>query len=160
MEQSVLIKKLSSSFWFRLYLMKSLPAAFFSGLKVQSLSTTSATVTIKYSWFSKNPFRSIYFACLGMAAEMSTGILALVHTQHRRPRISMLVLNMQASFHKKAVGNIRFICEDGDQILRAIENAISTKEGITCETTSKGYDDQDRCIAEFTITWTFKETSK
>lgn len=160
MEQSALIKKLSSSFWFRIYLMKSLPAAFFSGLKVQSLSITSATVIIQYSWFSKNPFRSIYFACLGMAAEMSTGILALVHTQHRRPRISMLVLNMQASFHKKAVGKIRFICEDGDLVLQAIEKAVSSKEGVTCETTSKGYDDQDRCIAAFKITWTFKETSQ
>jgi phage terminase large subunit-like protein len=160
MEQAALIKKLGSSFWFRLYLMNSLPAAFFSGLRVQSLSTSSAVVTIKYSWFSKNPFKSIYFACLGMAAEMSSGILALTHTQHRRPRISMLVLNMQASFHKKAVGKIRFECHDGDKISDAIEKAVSTKEGIICETTSKGYDEQDRCVAEFNITWTFKETSK
>ncbi|MFN5008177.1 MAG: thioesterase, partial [Bacteroidota bacterium] len=88
MEQSILIKKLSSSFWFRIYLAKSLPAAFFAGLRISSLSTSSAVVGIRYSWFSKNPFRSIYFAVLAMAAEMSTGILALVHAQHRRPRIS------------------------------------------------------------------------
>ena len=160
MEQAALIKKFGSSFWFRFYLMWSLPAAYFSGLRVQSLSTSSAVITIRYSWFSKNPFKSIYFACLGMAAEMSTGILALAHTQHRRPRISMLVLNMQASFHKKAVGKIRFECHDGQKIFEAIEKAVSTKEGNTCETTSKGYDEQDRCIAEFNITWTFKETSK
>ena len=160
MEQAVLIKKLSSSFWFRLYLMKSLPAAFFSGLYIQSLSTSSAVVTIRYSWFSKNPFRSIYFACIGMAAEMSTGLLALVHSQHRRPRISMLVLSMQASFHKKAVGKIRFECHDGEKILQAIEQAVSTKNGMTCETVSKGFDEEDRCVAEFNITWTFKETSK
>lgn len=160
MEQAVLIKKLSSSFWFRLYLMKTLPAAFFSGLYIQSLSTSSAVVTIRYSWFSKNPFRSIYFACIGMAAEMSTGLLALVHSQHRRPRISMLVLSMQASFHKKAVGKIRFECHDGEKILQAIEQAVSTKNGMTCETVSKGFDEEDRCVAEFNITWTFKETSK
>jgi len=77
MEQSKLINTLSSGFWFRFFLLKSLPAAFFSGLRVQSLSTSSAVVRIRYSWFSKNPFRSIYFAVLGMAAEMSTGILAL-----------------------------------------------------------------------------------
>ncbi|MEY2586200.1 MAG: hypothetical protein RLY11_49 [Bacteroidota bacterium] len=160
MEQSKLINTLSSGFWFRFFLLKSLPAAFFSGLRVQSLSTSSAVVRIRYSWFSKNPFRSIYFAVLGMAAEMSTGILALVHTQHRRPRISMLVLSMQASFHKKAVGKIRFECHDGDKILQAIEEAVSSKNGITCTTLSKGYDEEDRCVAEFTIIWTFKETSK
>lgn len=160
MEQHVLIKKLGNVFWFRLYLLKSLPAAYFSGLRVQSLSTTSSVVTIKYSWFSKNPFRSIYFACLGMAAEMSSGILALLHTQPRRPRISMLVLKMQASFYKKAVGKIRFECHDGNMIFDAIEKTVSTKEGVTCETTSKGYDEQDRCVAEFIITWTFKQTNK
>lgn len=160
MEQSILIKKLSSSFWFRIYLAKSLPAAFFAGLRISSLSTSSAVVGIRYSWFSKNPFRSIYFAVLAMAAEMSTGILALVHAQHRRPRISMLVLSMQASFHKKAVGRVRFECHDGDKIRQAIEEAVSTKNGITCNTLSKGYDEQNRCVAEFTITWSFKETSK
>jgi phage terminase large subunit-like protein len=160
MEQSALLKKLSSGFMFRLYLMKSLPAAFFSGLRIQSLSTSSAVVTIKYSWFSKNPFKSIYFACLGMAAEMSTGLLALIHSQYRSPRISMLVLSMSASFHKKAVGKIRFECHDGEKILHAIEQAVKTKEGVTCETLSRGYDEEGRCVAEFTINWTFKETSK
>jgi hypothetical protein len=160
MEQSILIKKLSSSFWFRIYLAKSLPAAFFAGLRISSLSTSSAVVGIRYSWFSKNPFRSIYFAVLAMAAEMSTGILALVHAQHRRPRISMLVLSMQASFHKKAVGRVRFECHDGEKIHQAIEEAVSTKNGVTCNTFSKGYDEQNRCVAEFTITWSFKETSK
>lgn len=160
MEQSVLIKKLSSSFWFRLYLARSLPAAFFAGLRINSLSTTSAVVGIRYSWFTKNPFRSIYFAVLAMAAEMSTGILALVQTQHRRPRISMLVLSMQASFHKKAVGKIHFECHDGDKIRQAIEEAIASKQGTTCVTQSKGFDEQGICVAEFNITWTFKETSK
>lgn len=160
MEQSVLIKKLSSKFWFRLYLAKALPAAFFAGLSINSLSTTSAVVGIRYSWFSKNPFRSIYFAVLAMAAEMSTGILALIQTQHRRPRISMLVLSMEASFHKKAVGSIRFECHDGDKIKQAIEEAVATKQGITCTAHSKGFDEQGNCIAAFNFTWTFKETSK
>jgi hypothetical protein len=160
MEQSVLIKKLSSPFWFRIYLANALPAAFFAGLRTISLSTSSAVIGIRYSWFSKNPFRSIYFAVLAMAAEMSTGMLALIHTQHRRPRISMLVLSMQASFHKKAVGKIRFECHDGEKIEEAVANAIATKEGVTCETNSKGFDEQGRCVAEFNITWTFKETSK
>ena len=160
MQQEALIKKLSNPFWFRFYLMLVLPAAFFSGLRIQSLSTGSAVVGIRYSWFTKNPFRSIYFAVLGMAAEMSTGVLALVHTQYRRPRISMLVIGMQASFHKKAVGKIRFECHDGHKVSQAIEKTVASKEGVTCETVSKGYDEKDRCVAEFTITWTFKETSK
>ena len=159
MEQAALIKKLQSGFWFRLFLFKSLPAAFFSGIRLDSVSEENSVVSIRYSWFSQNPFRSIYFACLGMAAEMSSGILSLIHTQHQKPGVSMLVLNMKANFHKKAVGKIRFECNDGVLIKNTIEDAIKTQTGQTCVTHSKGFDEAGNCIAEFYITWTFKQKS-
>ena len=159
MEQSVMIKKLQSGFWFRLFLLKSLPAAFFSGIRLDSVSKESSVVSIRFSWFSQNPFRSIYFACLGMAAEMSSGILSLIHTQHLKPGVSMLVFSMKADFHKKAVGKIRFECNDGALIKNTIEDAIKTKTGQTCVTHSKGFDDAENCVAEFYITWTFKQKS-
>ena len=53
---------------FRLFLLANLPSAFFSGVRVQSISDTTAVVTVPYKWFSKNPFKSTYFACLAMAA--------------------------------------------------------------------------------------------
>ncbi len=157
MDQQSLLKKLNGRFWFRLYLLNALPAAFFSGLNIESVTTDKAVAVIKYSWFSKNPFRSIYFACLSMAGEMASGILALVHTQSVDPKVSMLVLGSKAAFHKKAVGKIRFICEEGEVIRAAVQKAIETKEGVTCDAVSKGYDESGNCVAEFTITWTFKQ---
>lgn len=154
-----MIKKLQSGFWFRLFLLKSLPAAFFSGIRLESLSKERSRVSIRFSWFSQNPFRSIYFACLGMAAEMSSGILALIHTRHIRPTVSMLVLNMKADFHKKAVGKIIFECNDGDLINKSVAEAIATQTGTTCVTHSKGFDETGNCVAEFYITWTFKQKS-
>ena len=154
-----MIKKLQSGGWFRLFLFKSLPAAFFSGIRLDSLSEESSVVSIRYSWFSQNPFRSIYFACLGMAAEMSSGILSLIHTIHISPGVSMLVLSMKADFHKKAVGKIRFECNDGNLIKIAVAAAIETQMGQTCVTHSQGFDDKGNCVAEFYITWTFKQKS-
>ena len=72
----------------------------------------------------------------------------------------MLVFNMQASFHKKAVGKIIFQCNDGEKIRLAVEQAIATGEGVTCEALSQGFDDQGNCVAEFKITWTFKQKLK
>lgn len=95
-----------------------------------------------------------------MAAEMSSGILALVHTIDKQPTVSMLVFNMQASFHKKAVGKINFVCNDGDLIRQSVEKAIATGEGVTSETVSKGYDADGNCVAEFRIVWTFKQKQK
>jgi phage terminase large subunit-like protein len=141
-------------------MLTSLPAALFAGVRVEKLDEASSTISIRYSWFSKNPFKSIYFACLGMAAEMSSGILALVHTIDKQPAVSMLVFNMQASFHKKAVGKINFVCNDGDLIRQSVEKAIATGEGVTSETVSKGYDADGNCVAEFRIVWTFKQKQK
>lgn len=160
MKKENLIAKINKPLWFRTFLFYSLPAAFFSGLRIQLVDEHEATVVMRYIWFSKNPFRSIYFACLAMAAEMSSGILALVHTGDKQPRVSMLVLGMRSSFHKKAVGRIRFVCTEGDRIQAAIDEAVQTGNGTTVEAYSKGLDENDTCIAEFWITWTFKQTRK
>ena len=69
-------KTIKNPFLFRLYLLTRLPSAFFAGLKISDLEADTCTVTVRYKWFTRNPFRSIYFACLAMAAEMSTGVLA------------------------------------------------------------------------------------
>ena len=160
MQRHQLLSKLKSPIWFRLFMLTSLPAALFSGIRVQRVDEQSSEISVRYSWFSKNPFKSIYFACLAMAAEMASGVLALVHTVDKQPSVSMLVFNMQAAFHKKAVGKIVFKCEDGDKIKSAIEQAIATGEGVTCSALSRGFDEEQTCVAEFTITWTFKQKKK
>ncbi|HVG41559.1 MAG TPA: hypothetical protein VM888_08095, partial [Chitinophagaceae bacterium] len=58
---------------FKLFMLQKLPAALFSGLAVKSITEEECTVSVPYKWFTQNPFRSTYFACLSMAAEMSTG---------------------------------------------------------------------------------------
>jgi hypothetical protein len=114
---------------FRLFLLARLPSAFFSGVRVLVADERHCVVTVPYKWFSKNPFRSTYFACLSMAAEMSTGVLAMAHLHKLDPPVSMLVLKVQGSFVKKATGRTQFICEDGPQIKLAIEQAISSGDG-------------------------------
>lgn len=141
-------------------MLTSLPAALFSGVRVLEVDEHASSIGIRYSWFSKNPFKSIYFACLAMAAELASGVLALVHTTDKHPTVSMLVFNMQASFQKKAVGKIIFKCADGDKIRLAVEQAIATGEGVTCEALSQGFDEEGNCVAEFRITWTFKQKQK
>ena len=160
MKQELFIKKLQSPFWFRFFLLKSLPAAFFSGIKVHDLSTKSAKIKIRFSWLTQNPFKSIYFACLAMAAEMSSGILALVHSQHIRPSISMLVVSMKVDFHKKAVGEIHFECQDGKLMHAAIDKSMQTQTSQTITTHSRGLNEDGICVADFYITWSFKQKTK
>ena len=141
---------------FKLYLFTKLPAAFFAGLKITRADNDQCVITIPYRWSTRNPFRSIYFACLGMAAEMSTGVLAMAHLYQRRPAVSMLVTAMEARFLKKATGLIRFTCTDGPAIRSTIEQAIATGEGQTVQVKSTGTNANGDPIAEFSITWSFK----
>ncbi|RZK98454.1 MAG: DUF4442 domain-containing protein, partial [Hymenobacter sp.] len=95
----------------RLFMLRKLPLAWLAGLRLVALTPEAATVTIRYKYLTQNPFRSIYFAALAMAAELASGIQAMLHTQGGGP-VSMLVVGLQAEFTKKAVGLIAFTCPD------------------------------------------------
>jgi hypothetical protein len=141
---------------FRLFMLQKLPAAYFSGLRLQSVDDESCAVSVPFKWFTQNPFRSTYFACLSMAAEMSTGVLAMAHIHKRSPAVSMLVVANEGKFLKKATGITTFRCIDGADIHQAIEESIATGQGQTIVVQSKGRDSSGEVVAEFSFTWSFK----
>jgi hypothetical protein len=141
---------------FRMFLFSKLPSAFFSGVRVKTIDETKAIVTVPYKWFSQNPFKSTYFACLAMAAEMSTGLLAMMNTYKSDPAISMLVTGLGATYFKKATGITEFTCKEGLSINAIIEEAILTGEGKSITIKSTGKNDRGELVAEFFITWSFK----
>jgi phage terminase large subunit-like protein len=139
-----------------LYLLWKLPAAFFSGVHVREIDELHCEVTVPYKWFSQNPFRSTYFACLAMAAEMSSGLLALVCINTQRVKVSSLVVKFEAGYFKKAVGRTRFVCNDGAALRSVIEQSISSGEPQTFVSRSVGSNDEGEKVAECLITWSFK----
>ena len=150
------LRVIRSPLRFRLYLLTRIPSAFFSGLRISQIDENESVVTVPYKWFTRNPFRSTYFACLSMAAEMSTGILAMAQVYQRQPPVSMLVVAMEANYFKKATGITRFRCSDGPAIKETIALAVSTGEGQTIRARSAGINVSGELIAEFFITWSFK----
>lgn len=140
----------------RIFLFTKLPAAFFSGVRLMDVDEKQCTVTVPYKWFSQNPFRSTYFACLAMAAELTTGSLAMVHIYKRRPAVSMLIVKMEATYFKKATGTTTFTCVEGASLKDAVERAIATGDSQTLVTRSSGVNEQGESVAEFLFTWSFK----
>jgi hypothetical protein len=141
---------------FRLFLLSKLPSAYFTGVRIKEANEDKCITTVPYKWFSKNPFRSTYFASLAMAAEMSTGTLALIHLYKRKPSVSMLLTKLEAGYFKKATSKTSFICNDGQLIRQAIEESVATGEPRTVRAKSTGMNDSGEMIAEFFITWSFK----
>ena len=141
-------------FW--LYMLAKLPRGCVAGLKLIQLEPGQAAVQVKYKWLTQNPFGSMYFAVLSMAAEFSSGILCLANIYKSDPAISMLVVKMESHFYKKAVGVITFTCSDGDAIIDIVKTAKETGEGVTLVSKSTGVNQNSEVIAEFFITWSLK----
>ncbi|HEX4877368.1 MAG TPA: DUF4442 domain-containing protein, partial [Chitinophagaceae bacterium] len=113
---------------FRMFLFVKLPAAYLAGVRLREVDENRCLVTVPYKWLSQNPFRSTYFACLSMAAELSTGALAMAHLYKTDPPVSMLVVKVESEYFKKATGRTRFVCEDGNLFKNAVAETIATGE--------------------------------
>ncbi|MFM2337695.1 MAG: hypothetical protein RL115_888 [Bacteroidota bacterium] len=153
---SVFLKLIQHPIKFRLFLFSKLPAAYFAGVRVRQADMEKCIVSVPYKWLSQNPFRSTYFACLSMAAEMSTGVLAMAFLYKRQPAVSMLVVKVDSTYHKKATGLTSFLCTDGKKFEQAIENAINTGEAQTVIANTVGTNKEGEVVAEFVVTWSFK----
>jgi len=133
-----------------------LPSVFFTGVRVKTISEESCSVSVKHRWINQNPFKSMFWAVQGMAAELTTGALVMSCIKDSDQKISMLVANNKASFFKKATGRITFICKDGLKIKEAINKAVQTKEGQTCWMKAEGVNKDGVIVSVFEFEWTVK----
>lgn len=153
------LKQLSNPILQRLFLFAKLPSAFFMGIKVRSVTPSQAKVSVPYSWRSQNPFKSTYFAAQAAAAEMSTGVLAMLALQGRG-RVSMLITKMEGSYGKKAINTATFTCTEGQKVIDAVKKTIETGEAqeVTMLTIGTQIDKsgQEVEVSRFLFTWSFK----
>lgn len=152
--------KMSGAFAFRLFLFRFVPAAYFAGVHLTVFDEEKAICTVPQKWYNTNPFKSIYFAVLSMAAEISTGVLCMAYIYQQRPGISMLVTKNEGLFFKKATGKIAFECNSGKAIEQAVAQAIATGESQSAVCHSIGRNKDGEIVAEFYFTWSFKSRSR
>jgi len=146
--------------FFKSIMTTQIPIAWIAGVRLHKWENDSVSTKVTLGFLNQNPFKSIFWAVQGMAAEFSSGLMASAKIQASGANVSMLVLGMQSKFVKKAVGRIIFTCEQGKEIDVAIQKAIDTKEGVTLVVKSVGVDEQNDVVSEFEFTWTFKVREK
>ena len=138
------------------FLFLKLPSAFWSGVRVKSISKEQCVATVKHRWFNQNPFKSMYFAVQAMAAELTTGALVMMQIKISGRKISMLVANNNGNFSKKATGRITFTCNDGYLIDDAIKKTIATGDGQTVWMKSIGKNEKGEQVSEMNFEWSIK----
>ena len=138
------------------FLLFKLPAAFFTGVRAKYIDDNKCIVTVKHRWINQNPFKSMFWAVQGIAAELTTGALVMQKIRQSGKSISILLVNNNATFIKKATGRITFECTQGNLVDEAIEKAIVTKEGQTVWMHSKGLNKDGVEVSSFNFEWTIK----
>ena len=133
-----------------------LPSVYFLGIRVKSINSKSCTVSVKHRWINQNPFKSLFWAVQGMAAELTTGAILMAKIQESGKRVSMLVTTNNATFTKKATGRITFICNDGKLIDEALQRTIDTGEGQTIWMKSVGTNSDGVEVSTFNFEWSIK----
>ena len=146
----------SSPLRMKLFMMKQLPMGWLAGLRVDFFEEDEVRVSVPFKYLNKNPFRSVYFAVLAMAAELSSGLIAMAAVQDAGVPVSMLVLNMKADFLKKARTRITFLCTEGKRIRQSISKSIEYGSGQVVEVKVTGTDADGEPVADFWFSWTFK----
>ena len=138
------------------WMLFKLPAAWLTGVRISSISDTKCEVKVRFKWINQNPYRSMFWAVQGMAAELTTGMLLTKSIQESNTNISMLLVANKSNFYKKAVGKIKFIC---DECLTAKELINLTKKNITHKTwlKAKGFDETGDIVSEFDFEWSCKK---
>ena len=139
-----------------LFMLLKLPLAYIGGVRVKRVSEEQATVKITYKWMNQNPFKSMFWAAQGMAAEMSTGVLVMKAIEDSKENVSMLVTHQEASFYKKATGKILFTCKGGDEIRKAIKMSKQSKEGQVVQLIAEGKNEDGVVVSKFNFEWSLK----
>jgi hypothetical protein len=137
-----------------------LPAAWICGVRVDSLIEDKCVVRVKHRWINQNPFKSLYWAVQGMAAEMAGGLLLMNKINKSGQSIAMLLVGSSSVFTKKATGKILFTYDQGEDLDKLIIDAVTTKlpQAITIKT--KGVNKKGDVVSEFSFEWSIKLRSK
>jgi hypothetical protein len=145
---------------FNLFTLFQLPSVWLTGVRVKAISEQSCSVTVKHRWINQNPFKSLFWAVQGMAAELATGALVIAHIKQNNQKMAMLVVQNRATFTKKATGRIHFVCHDGQKIKETIAAAIADGQGHSCWMKAVGTNADGVVVSTFEFEWSIKLRQK
>ena len=156
-EQKKLLKRYNNRLLVKTISIFKLPMAFLAGLKIVHIDEEVCRISTRLTFLTKNPFRSTYFAVLSMAAELSTGLYALLFTTGIQPSVAVIITGLNARFLKKATGTTIFTCREGEKLRQAVVQARETGEPAATTVKSIGKNEAGETVAEFEFTWSFKQ---
>jgi hypothetical protein len=150
-----LVKNFTSPWKFRLWMIKSLPMGLLSGMYIQSLDEDTCVVVLKERWWIRNPFGSVFWAVMGMAAELSSGALVFAHAKGKN--VKFILVGVEGEFFKKVKGKSYYFCQTGSEVLRSIEQIENPNDTSVVILPVTARDEAGQLLAEFKFRWQLKK---
>ena len=111
---------------------------------------------------AKNPAGSMFLGALTSGADVAGSLAAYAIVRRLKANVSILFKDMQATFSKKAMEDVYFICEDMAVIESAVQKTVATGEAVQLPVFVKalGKKKGDEPFATFVMTLSMKRRSK
>lgn len=119
--------------WFKILLIGLLRP------RVVSLDTEKVVVRVPLNRITKNHFKSMYFGALSIGADLAGGFMAFYFARITDTPVSLVFSHVNGSFHRRPDRAVLFVCENGQQILDMLDEAVTSGERITRPVTVRAY---------------------
>ncbi|MEO5906437.1 MAG: DUF4442 domain-containing protein, partial [Saprospiraceae bacterium] len=142
----------------RLWMIRRLPMGLATGMKVVRLDENNCEVILKDRPWIHNPFGSVFWAVMGMAAELTTG--SLVYAWTSGSNIKFILTGVEGVFIKKLKGKSSYFCPAGHEVLRSLEKLEKPGDTNSVILPVISKDQAGQVVAEFKFTLTLKLPDK
>lgn len=117
--------------------------------KLLLLNDTEVEVKIRLRRRTRNHLKSMYFGALAVGSDIAAGIHTFYFAEKMEKKVSFAFKGMNAVFIKRAESDIIFKCNQGDLILKAMEQSDKQKVRINETVVVNAIDSQGEIVAKF-----------
>ena len=121
--------------YLRLVAFWKIPLLFYCRPRIICLDDTTIKVKIKSRRKVKNHLGSMYLGALTIGADITAGYFAFHYLQMHKKKISLIFKDFHADFYKRAIGDVEFSCDMGNEIEGMINEAIKTSQRVNLPVT-------------------------
>lgn len=148
-----------ANFVLRVFGLFKIPVIGFVNPKLIQLDNEKCILRIKLKRRTKNHLNSMYLGVLAVGADLACGMLGLYHIQESGKSISLVFKDMKADFLKRPDQDVDFICTQGAEVKKMVENSIKTGERQSIPLKIKAKCGGD-IVSEFTLSLSLKYRPK
>jgi len=136
-----------------------IPLIGFVGPKVIQLNDEKCVLRIKLKRKTKNHLNTMYIGVLSVGADLASGMLGLYHIQNSGKDISLIFKDFKADFLKRPDTDVDFVCAQGAEIKKMVEDTILTgeRQSLPCKIDAMC---NGKKVCEFVLTLSLKHRSK